>query len=223
MFKKPFLLMILTLLLCILGGSALADIIITPVESARTEGADRADDNRHDSKKLTVRASSRGNKSWIKFDLGDLDVSNVLSAWLSVSLHEGKGGDQSFDVSYVNDDYLDNIGWDERSITWNNAPGNDTADLGLLDPAMTTLLGTVNFTDGLAGDSFAVDVLGALQTDTDGIVQFVLHNSPNNINLSTHDHPTEAQRPFLDVTMIPEPTTLVLLGLGGLMAARRRR
>lgn len=223
MFKKPCLLMIVAVLLCILGGRVFADIIITPIESARTEGSSRADDNRHDSSKLTVRASSNGNKSWIKFDLGGLDVSNLLSAVLSVSLHEGKGGDQSFDVSYVNDNYLDNIGWDERSITWNNAPGNDIADLGLLDPTKTTLLGTVNFTDGLAGESFTIDALGALQADTDGIVQFVLHNSPNNINLSTHDHSVEAQRPYLDVTVIPEPMTLALLGLGGLIATRRKR
>ncbi len=220
--KKSFLLMIVLVLLCILGGSVFADIIITPIVSCRTEGASRADDNRSDSKKLSVRASSNGNKSWIKFDLGDLDVGNLLSAILTVSLHEGKSGDQSFDVSYVNNDYLDNIDWAEKSITWNNAPGNDTADLGLLDPAKTTYLSTVNFTDGLAGDSFAIDVLGALQTDTDGIVQIVLHNSPNSINLSTHDHPEEAQRPFIDATMVPEPMTLILLGLGGLIVARRK-
>lgn len=209
-------------LFCILVSSVFADIIITADESCRTEGSVRADDNRHDSNKLSVRASSNGNKSWIKFDLGGLDVGSLATATLTVALHEPKSGDQYFDVSYVNDDYLDNIGWDERSITWNNAPGNDIADLGLLDPTKTTLLTTVPFTDGLGGDSFDIDVLAALQGDTDGIVQIVLHNSSNYINLSTHDHETEAQRPFIDAT-VPEPMTIGLLGLGGLIAVRRKR
>jgi hypothetical protein len=169
-------------------------------QSCRTEGSVNADVNRHDSSKLSVRRTSTGNKSWIKFNIGDLDVANLMSATLTVSLHEGKGGDQQFDVSFVNDNVTENIGWDDRSITWNNAPGNKTDDLGLLDPAKTTYLGTITFTDGLPGQSFAIDALPALQEDTDGIVQFVLHNSPNLLQFSTHDHSVVEQRPFLDVT-----------------------
>ncbi len=204
MSKKSFLLVIVAALLCIPGSSVFADILIPAVQSCRAEGSVRADENRHDSSKLSVRTSSNGITSWIKFELGDLDVGKLDSAVLTVSLHEGKSGDQSFDVSYVNDDCLDNIDWDERSITWNNAPGNDTAVTDLLDPTKTTLLSTVNFTDGLAGDSFTIDVLEALLNDTDGIVQFVLHNSANLITLSTHDHAVEAQRPVIDATYKPQ-------------------
>ncbi|MGB2864429.1 MAG: discoidin domain-containing protein, partial [Sedimentisphaerales bacterium] len=136
----------------------------------------------------------------IKFDLGELDVGNLETATLTVALHEPKDGDRHFDVSYVNDDCLDNIGWDERSITWNNAPGNNTANLGGLDTSKTTLLTTVNFTDGVPGDPFTIDVLEALQADTDGIVQFVCHNSNGLLNLATHDHAEETWRPFVDAT-----------------------
>ncbi|MBN1124476.1 MAG: DNRLRE domain-containing protein [Sedimentisphaerales bacterium] len=178
-----------------------ANIPPIPAEvSCRTEGGTRADENRSDSSKLSVRASSNGGKSWIKFNLGDLDVGSLETAMLTVSLHEGKDGNQRCDVSYVNDDYRENIDWGERDITWNNAPGNNPDDLGLLDPTQTTLLTTIEFTDGMAGDSFDIDVLEALQNDTDGIVQFVLHNSPNLLNFSTHDHDVEAQRPVINVT-----------------------
>ncbi len=203
--------------LCLFGSSVFADIIIMADQSCRAEGSVRANDNRHDSSKLSVRASSNGIKSWIKFDISELEFGELESTTLTVSLHEGKSGNQSFDVSYVNDDVSDvvdvtgisnytpgagvtNEAWYDRNLTWNNAPGNDTASLGLLDATKTTYLGTVNFTDGFAGDSFTIDVLAALANDTDGIVQLVLHDSGNSINLSTHDHSIEAQRPFLDIT-----------------------
>lgn len=186
--------------LCLVCGSVFADI--AAIQSCRTEGVANADVNRHDSSKLSVRASSPGNKAWIKFDVSGVDVSLLGSATLTVALHEGKSGAQSFDVGYVNDDCLDNIGWDERSITWRNAPGNDAASFSSLDAAKTTYLATVNFTDGMAGQAFEIDVLAALQSDTDGIVQIVLYNSPQLINLCTHDHAVIAQRPVIRTTEI---------------------
>jgi len=182
-----------------LSISAHADIIFNAIESCRTDGA-RADENRHDSSKLSMRTSSNGWKSWVKFDLGNLDVASLETATLTVALNRGKDGNNHFDISYVNDDCVDNIDWDERSITWNNAPGNDTAVLDLLDPTKTTYLTTVNFTDGVAGDAFTVDVLEVLKADTDGIVQFVFHNSNNLQDLATHDHAEETWRPFIDAT-----------------------
>jgi hypothetical protein len=190
-----------------------ADIIVNANESCRasvdtTDPADNPDENDHNSSKLSVRTSDeKSSKSWIKFDLGELHVGNLETATLTVALHEPKDGDgRHFDVSYVNDDCLDNIGWDERSLTWNNAPGNDTTDHGLLDPTKTTYLGTVNFADGAAGDPFTIDILEALQADTDGIVQFVLHNGSALLQFATHDHATEAWRPFIDATYISIPT-----------------
>jgi hypothetical protein len=195
-------LILLSLLLAFaLAVSAQADIIIDANESCRVDGDPaRRDENRHDSSKLSMRTSSNGWKSWVKFDLGDLDVGNLETATLTVALNRGKGGNNRFDVSCVNDDFLDNIDWDERSITWNNAPGNNTAVLDLLDPTKTTFLTTVNFTDGVAGDPFTIDVLEVLEADTDGIVQFVFHNSNNLQDLATHDHAEVTWRPFIDAT-----------------------
>ena len=204
---RKLILLVLVLAFGLTAGvdAVFAGIIIDANESCRTDGA-RADENRHDSSKLSMRASSNGHKSWVKFDLGELDVGNLETATLTVALNRGKDGNNNFDVSYVNDDVVDNIDWDERSITWNNAPGNNTAVLDLLDPTKTTFLTTVNFTDGVAGDSFTIDILGILQADTDGIVQFVFHNSNSLQDLATHDHSEEAWRPFIDATYILVPT-----------------
>ena len=164
-----------------------ADIIITADESCRTDVGE-PDTNNHDSSKLSIRSDEKSAKSWIKFDISELDVGDLETATLTVALHQEKTGSRHFDVSYVNDDCLDNIGWDERSLTWDNAPGNNTVDLGALDTSKTTLLTTVDFADGVPGDQFTIDVLEALQADTDGIVQFVFHNSNGLLNLATHDH-----------------------------------
>jgi hypothetical protein len=179
--------------------AAFANVIIMADESCRTDVRE-PDTNNHDSSKLSIRSDEKSAKSWIKFDVSELDIEDVETATLTVALHQEKAGDRHFDVSYVNDDCLDNIGWDERSLTWNNAPGNNTADLGALNTSKTTLLTTVNFTDGVPGDSFSIDVFEALQTDTDGIVQFVCHNSNGLLHLATHDHAEEAWRPFIDAS-----------------------
>ena len=176
--------------------AVLADTIIMADESCRTDVRE-PETNKHDSSKLSVRSDEKSAKSWIKFDISELLVEDLETATLTVALHQEKASDRHFDVSYVNDDCLDNIDWDERSLTWNNAPGNNPDDLTALDTGKTTLLGTVNFTDGVPGDAFTIDVLEALQTDTDGIVQFVCHNSNGLLHLATHDHAQEAWRPFL--------------------------
>lgn len=208
---------VFALLAMVLGGTAWAADVIVPADmSCRTEGFGYADTNRHDSSKLSVRASSNGNKSWTKFDqLAEYDLGTLRAASLTVFLHEGKGGSQQCDVSAVNDDVLDNINWVDHpsqavpeqgiyALTWNNAPGNLISDLGLLDPAKTTLIDTLRFTDGQAGQGFEIDVLDILLADTDGIVQFVLHNAPNLLNFATHDHPDPAKRPYLTLAFPPE-------------------
>ena len=198
MSKRPALLWCIGITLGLVSAPAVfADIIIMADESCRTDVRE-PDTNNHNSSKLSVRSDEKSAKSWIKFDISELDVEDLDMATLTVALHEPKSGNRRFDVSYVNDDCLDNIDWDERSLTWNNAPGNDTADLGALDSSKTTLLATVDFTDGVPGDLFTIDVLGALRTDTDGIVQFVCHNSNGLLQIATHDHDEEAWRPFLN-------------------------
>ncbi len=180
--------------------AVLADTIIPAIQSCRTDVLNAAT-NRHDTSKLSVRSDASSAKSWIKFDLGGLDVSALKTATLTVTLVEDKSSDRNFDVSYVNDNCVDNIGWAERDLTWNNAPGNNTTDFRGPDPSKTTLITTVSFNGGVAGQAFTIDVLKALATDTDGIVQFVLHNANVLMNFATHDHATEAWRPFLTVTL----------------------
>jgi hypothetical protein len=182
------------LLLAMPAPAAFAGIIIDPAESCRAE-RDRADENRRSGTKLVVKPSK---KSWIKFDLGALDVDHLETATLMVAAIDDESGNGCH-LSVVNDSYTTGIDWTSDDLTWNNAPANDA----LSDTALTTDATLVaNFAvDGPAGTLFSIDILAALQADTDGIVQFVLHNSTGGqISFATHDHPEAAWRPFIDVT-----------------------
>jgi len=182
------------LLLAMPAPAVFASIIIDPAESCRAE-RDRPDENRRSGTKLVVKGSK---KSWIKFDLGALDVDHLETATLMVAAIDDESGN-SCDLSVVNDSYTTGIDWTSDDLAWNNAPANDT----LSDSALTTDATLVaNFAvDGSAGTLFAVDILAALQADTDGIVQFVVHNSTGGqISFAPHDHPEAAWRAFIEAT-----------------------
>jgi len=199
--KKLYLILVTAIFTGVVFGESVS---FTASVSCRTEGGSYVDTNRSDPSKLSVRRTSNGNKSWIKFTgLESVDTARLKTATLTIALQEDKAGAQSCDVSYVNDDCQDNINWAETQITWNNAPGNDPGSLSALDSTKTTLLSTVSFTNGVAGQTFDIDVLAALQADTDGIVQFVLHNSPNLLNFATHDNSVAARRPALHIVYYP--------------------
>lgn len=191
-------------IVCVLTGSVWAMEVLVPASVSCRTDLPQPDTNRSDSSKLSIRSDASSAKSWIKFDLNAVDANDIRGAILRLTLHEDEG-DHFFDVSAVNDDCLDNINWAERDITWNNAPANDTADFVNPDFTKATLMGTVDMTGNfLAGSQHFLDVTSAVQTDTDGIVQFVLHNSTSLLNCATHDHPQGADyHPTLILTLPP--------------------
>ena len=180
---------------------------IYAVDSCRTglyNGTDsEADLTKTESNKLSVRGDSKANKSWIKFDISEINPAQLASASLRITLYENK--DNTCLLSAVNDDHTTNINWTKTDLTWNTAPGNITSSDGInpdntsftvndlqdnLDPFNTTYIGVINYSEGsggVAGDQYSIDVLSVLQADTDGIVQFVLHGAGGYTNFTTHD------------------------------------
>lgn len=195
----------------------------TAVESCRTELFDgvnpRMDDNRNDNNKLSIRSDEKAVKSWIKFDINDMeyDPADARAATLKITAIRARSGTTK--LSSVNDSCLDNIGWTKTTLTWNNAPGNIPSDDGAyprntefsvddlranLDPLLTTGLPNVDYSAGCqVGDQFSIDVLSVIQQDTDGIVQFALHGSNGLMDFATHGNTTVAYRPVLEIVIPP--------------------
>ena len=190
-------------ILCFLVSNAWAeDLMISATVSCRTDLA-QPDTNRSDSSKLSIRTDASAAKSWIKFEIGDVNPADYRLALLRLALHDPEDAPETFNVSAVNDDYLDFIDWEERNITWNNAPGNDIASQAGLLPEATTHMGSITVT-GVQGDQFYIDVTDAFLADTDGIIQFILHDGSGLTNIATHDHP-EGEELYPTLILTPRP------------------
>ena len=89
------------------------ETIILPEHTCRARRS--VPDDNQSSSVLVVRANpgepSRNYKSWLKFDISELDVASIEAATLTLTLSGHDRGPFQFDISYVNDDCLDNIDW----------------------------------------------------------------------------------------------------------------
>ena len=200
----------------------------------------------YDPSKLTIKSSgSNIDKCWVKFDLANLAKGGIAdyligglrnsdividTAVISLYLLDPTAA-RTFDISYLKDTTTENINWvgsktDPLGLTWNNAPGNDTTSASALLASKAVLIQncSVPATDGYR---VQVDVKSFIADDSDGIVQFVLHNSSGQVDIAAHavsaTYNPPSLPPALEITyhVVPEPATLAVLALGGLLLRRR--
>jgi pectate lyase len=132
---------------------------------------------------LKTRASTNSNfKSWLKFDLRDTYAAHptlkghITGATLTVTGTASNTVAKPYIVSGLND-AAGLEGWSPSSLTWNSAPGNNTASGSALDASLTTaglLSGTINPGNGTT-DTRTSDALAAfVNTDSDGLVTVIM-------------------------------------------------
>lgn len=229
--------MVVCVVTAMLFGSSMAwSATITP--EADSYVADNAiDTNFGTEDQVTSRyAGSWSAKAYVRFDISSLVGAgeDIEDASLSFVLTDAIGYTTSALYSMLVSVLLDGDtgeNWDESTITWNNAPGNDTTSQTALDPTRTQAVGYLrhhdaNYNPGAVATiqipNYLVDVLNA---DTDGKVTFIITGriwSGFVRSYASRENTTYAA-PTLDLTVVPEPMTMSLFGIGGLALLRRRQ
>lgn len=182
-------------------------------------------------------ANNFARKGYVRFDISTIPApitDAVLS--LAVSLNDGGGNPagppQNFTIEVfglADGDPGEN--WDESTISWNNAPANDTASgSGFLANAVS--LGTFSVSNTDVGGSIVTFnsslFTDFLNNDTDGLSTLMFRrnggNAGGNNNLIFRSLDNQnGPAPGLAVT-IPEPSRagLLLIGIGCAVIRRRR-
>ncbi len=179
-------------------------------------------------------ATNNIRKSWLKFDLTGQNVDFSQSGTVTLTLAGSPSA--NFNLSLYALDYTGVTAptWTESTLTWNNAPGNDTGGSGIreLESDETTLLGTTSLiTSGTAAGSsyqFNISDLSTFLQSDNTITVIAISDQSNtspSFTFASSEHATEAWRPTLTFTQIPEPSAAALIIVSGFVgvALRRRR
>lgn len=173
---------------------------------------------------------TRSKIGYIRFDLTGVSVPDMTGSYLTFDASWLKGSEKPVDVYGLIDGSGEN--WDESTVSYNTAAGLDPATLGnyAVDLTEAVLLGTLTTPARPDPEVYPVTFssnptdlpLGAfLSADTDNLVTFFFIGGNNETEIAPKEHASSFNPPAL--TIIPEPATMVLLGLGGLSLLRVRR
>lgn len=215
------------------AGAARADVINGTLDADARINQGSPDANFGSESLLTVRANTAANtyKSYLRFTLPDLpDGAQVTAVTLSLTaVNSGANTTVAWWNQNISVFGLKDAAWDESTVTWNNAPSNNTGSTsGFISPpaeALTTFNG--NGTTGTFNVSFtSAAALAWFQDAADGgTVTLMLGTSGgSNQLIGSGEIANAAFRPTLAVTyVVPEPGTLALAAMAGSAVLGRRR
>ncbi len=217
-----------------LAVSPAAAAVLTPSADAFIRGGSNANANQNggNAQNLLILPGNDLNfarKAYLRFDLSSI-TADVTDAQLSldISFSNTAVGGAPLNIWGLNDGSGDN--WSETGITWNNAPGNQNNPAGTTGAA---LLGQIVDTGEVATPgtfTFTLDtdaLLAFIQADGNDAVTFIITGSSGSngpvrpIIASRENAGPPAAR--LDLTLVPEPASMALVGLSAVMVMGRRR
>ncbi|VGO21941.1 DNRLRE domain-containing protein [Pontiella sulfatireligans] len=160
------------------------------------------------------------NKGYLRFDLATMTAPAEVNASINLTLLNSGVYINPLTVTvYGLLESVEGQDWGETSITFNNAPGNDTAGSGVV-AADTVLLGTFEVSDVASDYSFnSAALVNFLNADTDDLATFILIGDTAGdsygygaMSFSTKENSTYGGA-VLDT--IPEPGTMGLISAVG--------
>lgn len=187
---------------------------------------------------LIKNATANSRKAWVRFDLTGVDIGMTHSATfrfrqadISTS-YTGTFGIWGLNAGFTPSGGVLDVDWDEDALTWNNAPGNNTASKNNF-AASATKIGTINFNTGTENTGFIYSIIlpnlsDFYQSSNSSVTLMISVDTQSNqspgFNIASSESTTDIG-PELIVKLVPEPTTLSLAGLAacGLLVRRGRR
>jgi hypothetical protein len=166
---------------------------------------------------LLVKDSGAFRKSYLRFGLSPV-TNTVLTATFGMTLTSTQltaNGTQTLNVYGLNNGDPGES-WGETTITWNNAPQNDTTSAsGLL--SNTTFLGSITVTYGMTAGTLlsfsGANLVTFLNSDTDHLATFIVVGT-GGINaaeiFASRENGTYAA-PTLTMDVVPEASTTAFL------------
>jgi len=191
--------------------------------------------------------SGGSEKSYVLFDLSGLaSIRNQVTGVQSISYLYGGSQGRTINLYMIREvDGIDT--WTETGITWNNAPGNNVSganrEFGAYDDETITGMGqfgtgsssgwkTVVFTQAqsdlllaaLTSEDFKVTIGARHASSNAGTVwlRSSEYEGTNTVDGQTVSFAAGEAGPYMTL-IVPEPATLVLLGLGSLSLLRKRK
>ncbi|MEO8205050.1 MAG: DNRLRE domain-containing protein [Chthoniobacterales bacterium] len=224
------------------GGGSASSITITTADGrgadAYVRGGDYSDTNFGTSEQILTRyanSESSREKDYFRFDLSGLNIDPSKSAQTPVFsfTSESKIDSLGYNLYILNDGTPgDSVkGWEETSITYNNAPGNNLETNGFLTgkEGSMTLIGEYKLS-GDVGDTLSLAFDNAfLLNDTNGLVTFALVRTSSGKATDIASKESKFTPPSLTVGLVseavPEPAEIIsavaiLAAIGGLLLGK---
>lgn len=149
-------------------------------------------------------------QSFLQFDVSWLEEKTVIGAYFGIYLNAySEYASPSMQLHYVSNDL-----WDEDTITWDTKPASSDLIGSPEQVSEDNLDNYYEWTIFKEGSGF--DDYWNNSDITDGFVSYMLTAGAENINNYAYftSGNSSTNQPYLRIEYIPEPATVVLLGLG---------